>query len=615
MKSIVLISAFIFVMVFAVGFFLRTVVFPQNAKQQIEAQAKGRPEQACYERGYFTWLSMSWVDAWIAYWGNSMNPSETKIEPAALGKHGWPDDEATPCGKEFLNLWKERVARSPNKTGSLGDMIMCVVAFAGSRRIFLCAIACGVYQSIMYIGPALGIRTVVQQQYLAEARYMVDPGRIHLETLFGPTLTVILMFFVAVTVMITMENSMFMVLNRINTRMRSALSSVLFHKAQRLGGQGVDFELPGADGPSKYSFVSLINVDINTTLCLVFQYVLQGVFLIPIFCALTYLLIDTIGVGGLGVMVATQCGMILLAVITVVFQTINQAAGQNAAGERITFSQELFHGIRLFKSYAWEEPVYDRMMKVREKELSYLRCFYAWQMGFYLIFFQLGPVVRIVTMTVYVSLYGDVDPVTIFTFIQLVRSFNGVVGAVLNIIPVLIGVMPAFKRLVVFMNLEEKKSLLEIEEEREKRRRSSPRPAERTNATSSSSDAVVTLRGTWKWGSDEKAPVALWDVDFQAGEGEMVAVVGSVGSGKTAFMSALLGELYDGDENCELKAPTMVGFHSQVPLIVEGSLRENILFWRPFDQERYHKVLDAACLTRDLEYCLVRISAVLDIVA
>lgn len=59
-----------------------------------------------------------------------------------------------------------------------------------------------------------------------------------------------------------------------------------------------------------------------------------------------------------------------------------------------------------------------------------------------------------------------------------------------------------------------------------------------------SESAVVVSGGEFTWGvKEEEEPWVLRDVDLRVEPGQLVAVVGSVGAGKSSLVSALLGEM------------------------------------------------------------------------
>ncbi|XP_036622602.1 multidrug resistance-associated protein 5 isoform X2 [Trichosurus vulpecula] len=70
----------------------------------------------------------------------------------------------------------------------------------------------------------------------------------------------------------------------------------------------------------------------------------------------------------------------------------------------------------------------------------------------------------------------------------------------------------------------------------------------------------------------------LYNIDLEIEEGKLIGICGSVGSGKTSLISAILGQAW----------------------ILNATLRDNILFGKEFDEERYNAVLNGCCLRPDL---------------
>lgn len=80
---------------------------------------------------------------------------------------------------------------------------------------------------------------------------------------------------------------------------------------------------------------------------------------------------------------------------------------------------------------------------------------------------------------------------------------------------------------------------------------------------------------------------------------ELVAIVGTVGSGKSSVLSAFLGEMdkISGRVNTVGK----IAYVSQQAWIQNATLQDNILFGKPMDTKRYHKVIAACALKPDIE--------------
>jgi len=96
--------------------------------------------------------------------------------------------------------------------------------------------------------------------------------------------------------------------------------------------------------------------------------------------------------------------------------------------------------------------------------------------------------------------------------------------------------------------------------------------------------------------------LALRRVNFQCKRGELIAVVGSVGSGKTTFVNSILGEVRALSGTVAVKG--RLAYCTQLPFIVNDTVQKNILFGRrneSLDNERYKLALNTCELKHDLE--------------
>ncbi|CAN0020479.1 unnamed protein product, partial [Phaeothamnion confervicola] len=81
--------------------------------------------------------------------------------------------------------------------------------------------------------------------------------------------------------------------------------------------------------------------------------------------------------------------------------------------------------------------------------------------------------------------------------------------------------------------------------------------------------------------------------------GELLAVVGAVGSGKSSLVSSILGDMTRIAGS--VRVDGSIAYVAQTAWIVNATLRENILMGRRFDAARYKKVVRACELKADLE--------------
>ena len=88
------------------------------------------------------------------------------------------------------------------------------------------------------------------------------------------------------------------------------------------------------------------------------------------------------------------------------------------------------------------------------------------------------------------------------------------------------------------------------------------------------------------------------NITLNVSNGDILAITGDVGSGKSSLLTAILGEL----PLCEgaISYHGRVAYVPQIPWVFSGTIRENILFGLPFDDEKFQHVVAICGLTKDL---------------
>ncbi|KAJ3115540.1 hypothetical protein HK100_001311 [Physocladia obscura] len=90
----------------------------------------------------------------------------------------------------------------------------------------------------------------------------------------------------------------------------------------------------------------------------------------------------------------------------------------------------------------------------------------------------------------------------------------------------------------------------------------------------------------------------LKNIDLSIPKGSLTAIVGSVGSGKSSLLNALIGEMRKVSGTVAISDE--MAYAAQSAWIQNATVRENILFGTPYDKERYLQVLYDAALLPDL---------------
>lgn len=99
--------------------------------------------------------------------------------------------------------------------------------------------------------------------------------------------------------------------------------------------------------------------------------------------------------------------------------------------------------------------------------------------------------------------------------------------------------------------------------------------------------------------SADETTLSLTGINFSLKPGELLAIVGRVGSGKTSILMALLGELPIVGGNLTIYGK--LSYASQEPWIFGGTVEENILFGDDLDEKRFNQVIEACALIKDIE--------------
>ncbi|KAJ7040911.1 ABC protein [Mycena alexandri] len=97
----------------------------------------------------------------------------------------------------------------------------------------------------------------------------------------------------------------------------------------------------------------------------------------------------------------------------------------------------------------------------------------------------------------------------------------------------------------------------------------------------------------------EQPPFALQNISLTIPRGILAAVVGRVGSGKSSLLQGLIGEMRSTGGKWTFGG--RVAYCPQGAWIQNATLRNNVLFGLPFEEDRYWRVLEDACLLPDLQ--------------
>ena len=101
---------------------------------------------------------------------------------------------------------------------------------------------------------------------------------------------------------------------------------------------------------------------------------------------------------------------------------------------------------------------------------------------------------------------------------------------------------------------------------------------------------------SFKWDSEDTTPI-LSSISLDVKPNKLIAIVGKVGTGKSSFLSALLGEMEQIGGYKSIRGS--VAYVPQQAWIQNASVRNNILFGNKYKADKYNKVIQSCALEPD----------------
>ncbi|XP_016102850.1 canalicular multispecific organic anion transporter 2-like isoform X1 [Sinocyclocheilus grahami] len=249
--------------------------------------------------------------------------------------------------------------------------------------------------------------------------------------------------------------------------------------------------------------------------------------------------------------------------------------------ERIKLMNEILNGIKVLKLYAWETSFKQKILQIRQKELHVLRkasylsalSTMAWTSAPFL--------VALTTFAVFVTVDVNniLDAEKAFVSLSLFNILRFPLNMLPQVISSIVQASVSLKRIQGFLSHDEL----------------DPESVDRRN--NASEYAVSVVNGKFSWAKQDQA--ALDNINVMVPQGSLLAVVGHVGCGKTSLVCALLGEMEKLEGQISIQGS--VAYVPQQAWIQNATLRDNILFGRPYAEQKYRCVLEACALTPDLE--------------
>ncbi|RHZ02080.1 hypothetical protein DYB35_013566, partial [Aphanomyces astaci] len=307
----------------------------------------------------------------------------------------------------------------------------------------------------------------------------------------------------------------------------------------------------------------------------------------------------------LGPVVALVGGAIMFGFVTMGFKTGEKVGRLRAdvlavQADRVKLTNEVLQGIRVVKLYAWEESLEAQLADIRTRELVLLKKYQATRI-FNTVALMLAPLVSLAAcLMVYVALGNPLTTPVAFTALAYMNIARQPCTVFSSSVMGLTEALASCRRITTFLLADEVDLLVSA-----------------TNGGSDDEAAPVVeiTAGDFSWSAAKKPSdqthlhialdndgpqqvVTLSNINLHIQPNTLTIVVGSVGSGKSSLISAILGEIHQVSGTRNVQAH--FSYVNQEAWIQHATLKQNILFDSPYDDTLYHQVLAACQLETDL---------------
>ncbi|KAJ7064951.1 multidrug resistance-associated ABC transporter [Mycena amicta] len=308
--------------------------------------------------------------------------------------------------------------------------------------------------------------------------------------------------------------------------------------------------------------------------------------------------------------------------VTGLFMPLNHFAGKVARDERVALMNEILGAIRMLKFMAWERSFEARVLKIRAKELQYQKLNYMIEVAWNGVWNGSPMLVTLVSFWHYAVVRKEVlTPSVAFTsrtlivplvFNEMKFALNALPETLINLLQSLV----SLRRIEKYLNTAEVNPVPPLAEQ------STIIAFQSCTVTWPRDHSARSTSATPSAASTPRHKFVLVDLSLQFPQGQLSLVCGKLGSGKTLLLLALLGEadILSGQMLCPRSPPDalagfaeekitkedwvvqgMCAFVPQAAWLRNASIKDNILFNLPYDEERYNLTLEVCALVSDLE--------------
>ncbi|KAF8071336.1 abcC3 [Scenedesmus sp. PABB004] len=252
----------------------------------------------------------------------------------------------------------------------------------------------------------------------------------------------------------------------------------------------------------------------------------------------------------------------------------HKMANVEVSDARVLRMHEVLLAIKLVKFYVWEKSFARQVKEVRDRELQLISKTAVVKTLNLCLVFAVPPVIALVIFATYAYSVGPLQSSMAFVVLSLFNTLRFPLVVLPKALRGASEAVAAMKRIQAYLELPE------------------------TEEQAPAAEPQAVMHGA-KLHYDRPDEFTLSVPEFEVKPGEVVAVVGRVGSGKSSVLQAILNKMTVAEGSVAVGG--RIAYVPQTAWVQNLSLRDNILFGMPHDVAKYAAVIHACALELDLQ--------------
>ena len=271
--------------------------------------------------------------------------------------------------------------------------------------------------------------------------------------------------------------------------------------------------------------------------------------------------------------------LIIFSIIVEILYIKNQYRYLKEKDRRVNFTSQTIKNIKELKLLQWEDTFKDVIGEKREKEMIFMQKRLNFALVLVIIHWVMPLLLCLSTIGAYVKINSKfLDIADLMTALEIFDNIRGPITLLPDRIREIINAYVSMNRVASYLKINTEK---------------------KSNITKKKDNDFSIKIVDSKIGIN-KENILLTINELKLKKNESAIIIGETGSGKTCLIQSLIDRLIILNKK-EFNIDGTISYSSQTPFIINSTVKDNILFYSDYNEERYKQVIKFCQLERDIK--------------